>query len=91
MINAAGIILGMADDKTKIIPGHGPLSDKVGLTAYRDMLIKARGAIKLAMQGGKSPDQVAAADPLKALNGKWGKGFLKPGRFIKIVVSGMMR
>ncbi|MAF50250.1 MAG: MBL fold metallo-hydrolase, partial [Rhodospirillaceae bacterium] len=91
MINAAGIILGLADAGTKIIPGHGPLSDKAGLAAFRAMLIEARDSIKMSMQGGKTADQVAAADPLKALNPKWGNGFLKPDRFVKIVYGGMKR
>lgn len=91
MIKSAGIILSLADAETKIIPGHGPLSDKAGLTAFRAMLIEARDSIKMSMQGGKSADQIAAADPLKALNPKWGNGFLKPDRFVKIVYGGMKR
>lgn len=89
MLTAAGITLGLANDQTKIIPGHGPLATKKQLVAYRDMLIKARDAIKMAAKGGKSADQVIAADPLKTLNEKWGKGFLKPQIFVKIVLGGM--
>tara|TARA_B100000315_G_scaffold258307_1_gene309957 strand:- start:2187 stop:3107 length:921 start_codon:yes stop_codon:yes gene_type:complete len=89
MIQAAGITLGLANDQTKIIPGHGPLGNKKQLAAFRDMLIKARNAIKLAAKGGKTPDQVAKANPLKALNAKWGNGFLKPHIFVRIVLGGM--
>jgi cyclase len=91
MIKAAGITLGLANDQTKIIPGHGPLGNKKQLAAFRDMLIKARDAIKMAAKGGKSPEQVAKADPLKALNAKWGNGFLKPPIFVRIVLGGMKR
>jgi cyclase len=89
MIKAAEITLSIADEKTKIIPGHGPLSSKKQLAAFRDMLMQARDAIKIAAKGGKTPDQVVAADPLKALNAKWGNGFLKPQVFVKIVLNGM--
>ncbi len=91
MIKAAGITLGLANDQTKIIPGHGPLATKKQLVAFRDMLVQARDAIKMAAKGGKSPEQVAKADPLKALNAKWGKGFLKPPIFVRIVLGGMKR
>ena len=63
--------------------------DKAGVTAYRNMLIKAQAAIKMAMKGGKSADEVIAAGPLKALNSTWGKGFLKPAMFIKIMMGDM--
>ncbi len=42
MIAAADKVLGMAGEKTKIIPGHGPLSNKAELKAYRDMLATIR-------------------------------------------------
>ncbi len=89
MIKAANITLKLTNDRTKIIPGHGPLANKKQLVAFRDMLIKARTAIKMAAKGGKSSAEVVAADPLKSLNEKWGKGFLKPQIFVKIVLGGM--
>jgi glyoxylase-like metal-dependent hydrolase (beta-lactamase superfamily II) len=33
MIVAAGKILSLADNKTKIVPGHGPLGNKADLTS----------------------------------------------------------
>ena len=42
MIAAADKVLAMIDDETKIIPGHGPLSNKAELMAYRDMLVTVR-------------------------------------------------
>lgn len=89
MIKAADITLGLANDKTKIIPGHGPLASKSDLVNFRDMLIKARDAIKNAAKGDKTPEQVVASDPLKNLNDQWGNGFLNPETFVKIVLSGM--
>jgi len=89
MIKAADITLELANEDTKIIPGHGPLATKADLVAFKKMLISARDAIKVAAKGGQTVDQVVAADPLKHLNEKWGNGFLNPATFIKIVLSGM--
>lgn len=87
MIKAADITLKLANDQTQIIPGHGPLASKKDLVRFRDMLITARTAIKAAAQGGKSVEEVIAAEPLKELNAEWGDGFLKPASFITIVMN----
>ncbi len=91
MIKAAGAILDVAGPNTKIIPGHGPLSDKAQLAAYRNMLIKVRDRLRVAVKNNRTLEQVIAAKPTKDLDAKWGKGFLKPAFFVKIVYSGMAR
>ncbi len=91
MINAAGEILKVAGPNTKIIPGHGPLSDKAQLAAYRNMLIKVRDRLRVAVKNNRTLEQVIADKPTKDFDAKWGKGFLKPPVFLKIVYSGMAR
>ena len=44
MIAAVDRALALATDRTRIIPGHGPLATKADLKAYRDMLATVRGA-----------------------------------------------
>ena len=36
----------VADNNTKIVPGHGPLGNKADLTRSRDMLIAARDRVQ---------------------------------------------
>ena len=45
MIAATDIYLNLANDGTKIVPGHGPLTNKAGLATYRDMLVTARDRV----------------------------------------------
>ena len=49
LIGASDRVLKLADDETKIIPGHGPLSNKVELAQYRDMLVDVRSQISSAI------------------------------------------
>ena len=49
IINAAKTALALADDKTKIIPGHGPLGDKAALQRYHDVMVKVRANVMAAM------------------------------------------
>lgn len=89
IIDAANVMLKVADGQTKIIPGHGPLGDKAALTRYRDMLIELRSSVAAAMAGGKSVEEVIAAAPTKGLDAKWGGGFLKPPVVTRIVYSSL--
>ncbi len=89
VIKAADAILALANDKTRIIPGHGRLSNKAELIAYRDMLIKARDSVKHLTDAGKSEEEVLASNPLAELNGTWGQGFMKPDFFTKIVYANL--
>ncbi len=57
-------IWSIADDKTKIIPGHGALTDKAGMKADIDMLIDSRAMVKALLDQGKGTDDVLNANPL---------------------------
>ena len=65
MIAAADRVLKISDDTTKIIPGHGPLSNKAELKAYRDMLVKISVKIEAMVKAKKTLAQVIAAKPTR--------------------------
>ncbi len=87
MIAAADRVLKISDDTTKIIPGHGPLSNKAELKAYRDMLVKISAKIEAMVKAKKTLAQVIAAKPTRDFDEAWGKGFLKPEQFVEIVYT----
>jgi cyclase len=89
----AGIdqIIGMCDDETAIIPGHGPISDLEGLRTYRDMLIAARDRIDKLMKEGKTLDEVVAADPTEGLLKDGKKSWLPPKIFVYCVYQELLK
>jgi cyclase len=91
MIKAVGRALKLADDKTKIIPGHGPLSGAAELREYREMLATARDRVQALVKQGKSRDEVIAAKPTKDLDEKWGRGGFEPDTWVGIVYDGMTK
>jgi cyclase len=91
MIAAADRMLALANDTTKIIPGHGPLATKADLKAYRDMLATARDRVAALVKAGKTLEQVTAARPLAELDAKWGQGFLKADPFVSILYKDLSR
>ncbi len=91
MIKAADRILRETNDRTRIIPGHGSLSDVKGLREYRSMLAAVRERVGKLVQERKSRDDVIAAKPTREFDAQWGGGFLPPDRWVGIVYDGMVR
>jgi glyoxylase-like metal-dependent hydrolase (beta-lactamase superfamily II) len=78
-------ILAIADDKTRIIPGHGPLANRVDLVEYRQMLMTTSGRIRELMKAGKTADEIVAAAPNADYDQEWAWGFITPERYIRMV------
>ena len=78
----------MIDAKTKVIPGHGPISNKSELAEYHDMLAGVNDAVSKLIKEGMTSEQAVAARPLAKWNDKWGKGFLTPDRFVGLLYLG---
>ncbi len=86
VINAADRVLALANDNTKIIPGHGPVCNKADLKIYRDLLATVNGRVKAMLKDGKKLADILAANPSAEYDEKWGKAFISPGRFIEMIV-----
>jgi glyoxylase-like metal-dependent hydrolase (beta-lactamase superfamily II) len=87
MIESVWTIAGMIDDDTVIIPGHGQLSNRDDLLAYREMLIELRQRLQSLMEQGRTADQIVAADPTR--------GYAEPGpgteRWIRAAIVDLSR
>lgn len=91
MIEAARRVLGQVNDQTKIIPGHGALSDTRGLLAYVEMLETVRGRVQKLVDEGKSREDVVAARPTRDFDAQWGGGFLEPDKWVGIIYDGTVK
>ncbi len=89
MIAAAEFALSIADDKTRIIPGHGPLTDKKGLQAYRDMLVSIRDKTAVLIKQGKSLEEVVSAAPSAEYDAALGGSMINPAQLIGFVYSSL--
>ena len=91
VIAACDKVDAIAGDKTRVIPGHGPLSNKAELKAYRDMLATVAERVGKLVAAGKTVEDVAAAKPTADLDEKWGKGFIKPDQFAQMVAHNILK
>jgi len=76
-------VLAIADDNTKIIPGHGPLGSKADLAAMRTMVAAVLTRIKALRAAGRSDAQVRAAKPSAEFDARFGGGFINPEAFVQ--------
>ena len=76
-------------ERTRIIPGHGPLANRADLQAYRDMLATISGRIREQMRAKRTLEQVQASKPTAEFDAVWGKGFLKPDKFVEMLYKNL--
>lgn len=80
-----GLALGNAT--TRYIPGHGPVTGRAELVAYRAMIVDIVGKVAALVKAGRSVDAIVAAKPSAAYDAKWGGGFMKPDVFVRIAAE----
>jgi glyoxylase-like metal-dependent hydrolase (beta-lactamase superfamily II) len=91
VIAAVDRVLALATDKTKIIPGHGPLASKADLQTYRDLLATVTQRIKKLRAEGRSDAQIRDAKPAADFDARYGGGFIKPEQFVQMMLGAIAK
>lgn len=89
MIRWVNASLALATDKTIIVPGHGPVGNKVQLAEFRDMLVTVRNNVAGLKNQGKSIDEIVTAKPTAKYDAKWGNFVIDPAFFTHLVYAGL--
>jgi glyoxylase-like metal-dependent hydrolase (beta-lactamase superfamily II) len=89
MLAAVEGALARMDAQTKVIPGHGPLSNAEELSAYRDMLRAVTARMQALIDEGLDADAVVAAKPTAEFDGRWGQGFIQPDDWVRLVYQSL--
>jgi len=91
IVAAVDRVLAMTDQNTKYIPGHGELSGRAEVVAFRAMLATVRDRIRTLVRQGKTLAQVKTAKPSAEFDAAWGAGSMNPDRFVEILYSDLSR
>jgi glyoxylase-like metal-dependent hydrolase (beta-lactamase superfamily II) len=91
VIAAVDRALALATDRTRIIPGHGPLASKADLRAYRDMLVTVLGRIRTQMAAGRTIKEIIDSKPTQEFEDRWGKGFIKADTWVSMLIAGLLK
>jgi cyclase len=81
MITGTEAILGLIDDKTAVIPGHGQVATRANLVTYHERLVDLRERIKAAIARGDSEDAVVASKPV----GNFARAGKGTDRWVRVV------
>ena len=84
-IAAQETLLAIANDQTKIIPGHGVLANKADLQAALDMLIESQARVKALLDAGKSKQEILTENPLADYHDVWNWGFITTERMTEML------
>ena len=86
VIAAADKVLAIADDQTKIIPGHGAVATKADLQQYRNMVSEIVAKVEAGIKAGKTLEQIKADRPADGYGVK-ADGFITADRFVETVFN----
>lgn len=75
--------INLMDEDTKVIPGHGPVSDRRELIAFRNTVGEAVTRIRALRDSGSSLEEAQALRPLDSFDR--GEGFINEDLFIEAV------
>jgi cyclase len=85
LIAAARQMDSLADDATRIVPGHGRISSKADLDQFLAMLTTARERVAKAKADGMTEDEVAHANLLSDLDDRWLLDPQRANRFPELI------
>lgn len=82
-------MLNLSDEKTRIIPGHGPLANKQDLVASIKMLETSKKLISDLISANKTEDEVVKLNPLSDYHKKWNWGFITTEKMTRQVYKSL--
>lgn len=89
MIEAVDGLLAVTDAGTAVVPGHGVVTDRRGLTAFLDMLRRVEDRIEAMTAAGFGPEEIIAARPTAELDPLWGRGYVTGTSFVRMALAAM--
>ena len=78
-------VQGMIDEKTVVVTGHGPLTNKQGLADYATMLEDVGTKVSAMMKEGWTLEEITQAKPTAAWDDKYGSSWMNGDKFTKLI------
>ena len=85
------LLLSLADDATKIVPGHGPLAGKADLEEDLAMLVDARERVKALIDKGMDAEAIVAANPLADYHDQYNWEFITTERMTRTLIRSLTK
>ena len=86
IVSAIEAALARGNDRTVFVPGHGVVSGRGELAAYRDMLVTVGRNVRESIEQGRSLDEIIAMHPTAEFDERFGQGaMVTPQEFVRTV------
>ena len=87
MVAAVEGALARSNARTVVIPGHGPVSNRAELAAYRDMLVAVGRKVREAVETGMGIEDILGTRPTAEFDAKFGRpgAIVAPEEFVRSV------
>ena len=72
MVRANAAFLAVANESTKVVPGHGGLATRADVVEFHAMAVTSKERVEKLYNAGKTEAEVLAARPMKDYDVKWG-------------------
>lgn len=90
-IAAANLALEMTTEKTKIIPGHGPLASRQDLIDYRDILLTVRNSVAELIGRNCTLEEVLAEKLTESLDETWNWNFINGDTLVSVIYADLAK
>ncbi len=82
--------ISLANQETKIIPGHGPLGTLDELKAYAEFITEATNNVAALIADDKNLQEIIALKPTAKWDETLGKVWIKPDQFVTMLYNSLM-
>lgn len=84
LVDAFDVLLEVADENTRVVPGSGGLMTRADLVAQREMYVTIFDRLAELFFAGSEPEDVLAAEPTREFDGRFGD----PESFLRLAFRG---
>ena len=81
----------MINDSTKVIPGHGAVTDRATLRAHHNMLATVRDRVRRQVRAGASLDKILASKATAEFDATFGGRFIKGADLVRFAYADAKR
>lgn len=91
ILDGLGATIGRAGPHTKIIPGHGPVTDRNAVIAQRDLILAVRDKVAALMAQNESLEEIIAAKPTSEYDAEVPRGAQTADEFVTWLYQALQR